>query len=290
MTDMNSHYVTRGLTRPWEVEDRKLWFYDFETGEIDKKPSRYLFSDFGLIPREYDSKFNTLIEDPLVGLRTKIQNNPSHSFSYKEFKAAILYFSAQTLRYGSLISKNKGEDDNSLVDFLSKDNKFYDELVVAWQTKYKLVAISVVEGQKLYFPQVGFYSFSFFSENEFYDYGIGYAVPLNVDWCLAIVPVDTLIEDLESQRLVMMAFSTGLNEHCKRLIIPPIAKEHNGDEIIIEDIVEKREKSIKMMNQFSEMRGLVNEMYATFGIPVQDVISEHKEKIDNKKDDESDNE
>ena len=51
---MNCHYVTRSLTKPWEGNERKLIYYDFESDSILESTSKTLFSEKDLIEEKYE--------------------------------------------------------------------------------------------------------------------------------------------------------------------------------------------------------------------------------------------
>ena len=41
----NCHFVSRFLTKPWELRDRRLHYYDFDRDVFDESPSKTLFAE-----------------------------------------------------------------------------------------------------------------------------------------------------------------------------------------------------------------------------------------------------
>lgn len=96
---INSHFVTKGLTRPWEIDDRRLIYYDFEKDEVSKRSSKFLFAKKGLLNQVEEFLFGKIVEDPLIKFRDKLKNNPQHKANEKEQKALALYFVSQIHRF-----------------------------------------------------------------------------------------------------------------------------------------------------------------------------------------------
>ncbi|MBE7450075.1 MAG: hypothetical protein HS111_14585 [Kofleriaceae bacterium] len=61
----NCHYISRMLTKPWEADQRRLHFYDFDTDAWDDGASRYLFSGDRLNAQHVEDWLGRIIEGPL---------------------------------------------------------------------------------------------------------------------------------------------------------------------------------------------------------------------------------
>jgi len=68
MSDVkNCHYISRFHTRPWEVGERDLVY--FETGTVERHTSRTMFSREQLNTPEVEARLNRLVETPLGKIR-----------------------------------------------------------------------------------------------------------------------------------------------------------------------------------------------------------------------------
>ena len=67
MPDLNSHFVSRFLTKPWEFGQRRLWYYDFDRQDIFHCSSKRLFARRGSSSPEMERRLNELVESPLSG-------------------------------------------------------------------------------------------------------------------------------------------------------------------------------------------------------------------------------
>jgi len=70
--ELNCHFVSKFLTKPWEFGNRLLWYYEFECKQIRKKPSKRLFADVGRNSPEIEKRLNELIETPIANAVAKL--------------------------------------------------------------------------------------------------------------------------------------------------------------------------------------------------------------------------
>src|SRR5712691_1280309 len=98
---LNSHFVSRFLTTPWEHDDRMLWCYEFEQDRLRSASSRSLFAREGTNTTEVESRLNRLIETPIAAARTKLWANShevSQNLEWPLFRALALLFLLQPFR------------------------------------------------------------------------------------------------------------------------------------------------------------------------------------------------
>jgi hypothetical protein len=269
----NCHYVTRGLTKPWEVDQRQLWFYDFEKDEVRQLSSKSLFAGDGLLTKHGELRFKQLIEDPLIQLREMVFKDPTVSqFDWKLFRAALLYFMGQTQRFQVAITGS--DSDGKLETFLQKDDSYYDQLALAAQQKYKIVGVGIPDSQRLFFTQAGFFAFFFLDPSMPYGFSSGFAVPLTPHWGLAMIRTDVDIKCFDELQLrTIPSYSIGFGEHSKQVVIPPDIREHNDDQTIKLHMKEKRAQSKQMTADFLKMKGMVDQMYAIAGLTVDEGLA-----------------
>lgn len=255
----NNHFVTRALTTPWEGKDRYLWYYDFEKDKIIRNSSRFLFSEKHLLNDHDEKLFKRLIEDPLLLLKKEIIQNPTiNTFEFTILRASVLYFAAQTLRYGKFL----GDDSiSSLSEFLNRDEGYLNGLTTAYQEKYDLVGIPLTDDQQYLFPQTGYFLFYIVDDTQEHGFTSGFAVPILPQFSIAMKPKNLTTEKLQSQIKAMATYSVGLNNNCKRVVFPATWREHNSDDDIIKYMKEKREAAQNLVRLFQKMKQLIEIMF-----------------------------
>lgn len=271
-TPKNCHYVTRGLTRPWEVDERKLWFYDFEKDAVRDLSSKSLFAENELLSPKAELRFKQVIEDPLIQLREAVRKNPAiNNFEWNVFRAASLYFMGQVQRFKlSLMAEQK---DESLEEFLAKEDSYFDQLVQASLQKYQIIGIGIPSSQQLFFPQAGFFAFFFLDQSQFYGFSSGFAVPLMPHWALAMIPKKADSSELNAALQIISPYSIGLGDSSKQVVIPPDVRANNSDELIREHMKEKRAQAKQMTADFLKMKGLVNQADSIAGLTPEEGLA-----------------
>jgi hypothetical protein len=110
----NDHYITRFLTDPWEFGERRLHYFDFETGEFDDDPSKNLYARDDLNSSAVEKWLNKVIETPLSNARPRLQAaDPSALDDPRFFRAAVLMLMLQGLRTGTAVEE-AGSDSERL--------------------------------------------------------------------------------------------------------------------------------------------------------------------------------
>lgn len=268
----NCHYVTRGITTPWEMDQRKLWYYDFQTNKIEDHSSKSLFSGDGLLSQAAELKFKQLIEDPIMEMRNLALKDPTRvQFDWKHVRSVSLYFMGQVQRFN--ISLQGANNDGSLEEFLKKDNDYYDQLAAAAQKQYQIVGITLPSSKQFFFPQTGFFTFFFLDESRLYKFSSGFAVPLAPHFAMAIIRTDADSSRLLQQLDALSAYSIGTGSNINKVLIPPDIKQANTDNLLIEHFKEKRAQVQTMVTDMFKMKGLVNTMYETVGLTPEDGLA-----------------
>jgi hypothetical protein len=99
------HFVSQFLTKPWEVENRNLWFYDFQAKKIQKVPTKELFSEVGLHSVAAGQRLNSIVETPLSANMAALTGDESGNSigidNWKLFRALVLLFPLQPIRLPS---------------------------------------------------------------------------------------------------------------------------------------------------------------------------------------------
>jgi hypothetical protein len=216
----NDHYISRFLTKPWEVGQRQLWFYDFKTDSFGRRSSESLFAEDGLHSQETGDRLNELIETPVSLHRAETVNGDGiltiPGKNWKVFRALVALIRLQPQRH---LDKEGAERRFTLDDMIGQGENFLDGLAAKTQEEYTLIAVTLRDGafqmsftDAVYFPipMVG-------SEPVL-------AMPLTPGHFIALprkgYQKSSLEEWLRSDSSIS-AFSIGLGGSAQRVIVPP---------------------------------------------------------------------
>ena len=100
----NDHYITKFLTDPWHFGQKRLHYFDFQTGRFDHKSSRKLYAIKGLNSPSLEKWLEKIIETPLSNARPRLlAADPSAMSNPKFRRAGILMLMLQGLRTGTAV-------------------------------------------------------------------------------------------------------------------------------------------------------------------------------------------
>jgi hypothetical protein len=99
----NCHYISRFLTRPWEVVDRQLDYYDFESKSFGRLSSKRLFAEDQINSSAVEIWLRDVLETPLAAARPKlVAAHPRALDDWCFFRAAVLMLWLQGARTQSV--------------------------------------------------------------------------------------------------------------------------------------------------------------------------------------------
>jgi hypothetical protein len=158
--NINCHYVSRSLTRPWEGRQRELHFYDFAEKKLDHLSSKDLFARRGLNTRATENWLRDNIEAPLGRfLKTLWKRTgpvPSEIGDIAAYKALLLLVPLQVTR---LAKVNSGAGD--LDQIFDWSPARLDEFVATLRSVYSLVIVQGHPQSPLFFTEHGFFMVPF---------------------------------------------------------------------------------------------------------------------------------
>jgi hypothetical protein len=152
---LNSHFVSRFLTQPWEHGQRKLWYYDFAADSLGHKSSRTLFSREDVHSSEFEQAFNRFVETPLSKARAELTASAgtvSPQLEWPLFRALSLLLLLQPFRATESL-----EGPETLEQTLSRPEKELDGLAHAIGDRYRLIRITVSPQAPLCYPSDGWF-------------------------------------------------------------------------------------------------------------------------------------
>ena len=280
MKNINSHFVTRGLTKPWEInKQRDLAYYDFTTNKISTHSSKSLFAERGLFNGEEEQMLNKKIETPLINLRNKLKKNKNHSLNQKEWEALAIYFQSQASRY---MVKDDGKEDQ--FNFLKEHVLQNDSFIKGYtSTAYQYCKFFhfVQEEDRYFFPELGFIIIPILvnipnnhPERNWAEVHcksiIG--IPFSPRWMFVIFPkpaVDFLHKHNQLMKELVVYFGVGCGGNLNRVLIPPDLYKNCSDENELKQLIcnyrEQANKKFSDYGNFMRLAGLsVNSTHTEF--------------------------
>ena len=154
MPDLNSHFVSRFLTRPWEFGQRRLWYYDFDRRHISHCSSRSLFAQRGSSSPEMERRLNDLVETPLSRfvqtLAAKSPSGAAEVYDWPLVRALHIILLIQAIR-----PSNHELHRRELRKVLHLPNEDIDQLAAASNKTYQLVRLGAHPRAPLFYPSDG---------------------------------------------------------------------------------------------------------------------------------------
>jgi hypothetical protein len=195
MDGLNCHFVTRFLTKPWEIPPgRTLHFYDFAEKAIRTKSSRSLFARIGLNDADTESRINSLIETPLARLIAELKTGPpdfSKMQDWAVFRAVSLLFSLQISRSAKLTSGN-----HKAMEFYDWPTEKIDQYTWAIHEKRTLLHFVVPANVPLAYTPHGYF-FVPLPDVSLTEPGI-FSIPLTPTDALVLLPKSADIAGINS--------------------------------------------------------------------------------------------
>lgn len=189
MPGLNSHFVSRFLTEPWEHGDRRLWYYDFDRNEVRQSSSRSLFAAEGTNTPDVEARLNQVIETPVAQAITRLVGvaaQEEQGLEWPLFRAVSLLLSLQPFR-----AVPTPERAQRLEEFVMLTDAELDELAGAVNASYQLGRITVRGDAPLLYPASGFFPLPAKAKDDTYKAAIALPVggrhvfvacPRTIDW------------------------------------------------------------------------------------------------------------
>jgi len=260
MNELNCHFVSRFLTRPWEFGQRQLWYYDFDTKQIGRRSSRSLFAEVGRNTAEVEESLNRLIETPISNTITTLV--PSGAIDNVEigewglFRALNLLLLLQWSR-----ASEKGSHRSRLGEALSWDEATLDQLVVACQQTHIVVGLRGDPRAPLCYPSHGLFAVPIHKQTG--SYAAIYVIPLTENYAVARVPRDVNMDDVLQTITCQGGYLTNssVGTTASKVIIHPSVMEWYGPNRAAQMIEHARNGVILSFALCREVNRLDREIY-----------------------------
>ncbi len=212
------HYNSRFLTQPWEVKDRFLRYFDFETRAVCVRSSKSLFAKPGMNSSASDRLMSKAFEKPVAEYRRRspIPGRLGQIKDHDEYRALLALFVMQIARTGGALVK---EYSGMTVDqLLARGEVVFDEAFGVLNPRDEVIGLNLPERERLFFVGTGFFVVPLFGHRPVL------AIPMTTTSCLIMKPRGTsnaAITHWFGTHLAFTAFSVGLGKHATRVVLPP---------------------------------------------------------------------
>lgn len=266
---MNCHYVSRFLTKPWELPDRNLINFDFTTNKITKGNSEFLFSREDLNTIEQEIFLNKYIETPLTNI-SNLFDDLKPIKKWKVQRAVFLLLLFQAPRYLATL----GMDPQSYQTLFTATEPVLDSIVKEVMQKVKIKVFFAPATERFFFPEMGLFLVpALTSSRTLLKFNL--CIPINTRTLLIFCPAE--IEDSMAARMfetpgLAMAYSVGINDFCNKLAIPPELSESMPEPELIQAIRKARDLVEKYLRKSTSLINSITDFYARNGFPSENML------------------
>lgn len=264
------HYITRSLTRPWEGDQRRLHFFDFDTGDFSYAPSATMFAENEINSQGVETWLDKTIENPLGACRKRLAAaDPGALTDWKFYRAAALMLWLQGLRVRSI----SDQDARTALENLAKAPiEEIDQLVASIREEYDLCLVTTVaDGEKiapLYVPFSGTFQITFPDKGCLSGHAIGLGLPVDIHCALLVTPVQRHgAADTSRVPSSISNCSVGTSL-ARRVVVPPAVFDAYSEETLRTKLLDLRRGNDSLVSAVHEKQELVVEMFATTGLTV----------------------
>lgn len=264
----NCHYISRSLTRPWEAEQRRLHFFDFETGWWNDGASRTLFAGDGLNEQHVESWLDRIIEGPLSLCRKKLNAGETNALEdWGFYRAATLMLWLQGMRIRSV-----SDDDarRSLDQLATRSIDETDQLVLAMRAEYDLALATTVakDGMiaPLYFPSSGLFPVTYPDSGCISGHTVALALPLDMLHAIVALPCESVGKrDISRIPASLSNLSVGI-ANASKVVVPPVLLQDREQDDVARILRELRVENDKLLGLVKDSKRLVGDAFETMGL------------------------
>ncbi len=219
------HWVTRGLTQPWELDERReraLVPLDVSTGEVGRsRSSRSLLREDRRRSVELEDWFNLHIETPLLSARPALLAPGPVTLDRTLTRAVALLLFSQVPR---AIAGRETHDDHELTRLLGLAGADLDNIIEQFLYGMKLVRVGNSDPNlSLFYPDSGIIGFLTRDNGCVTGWAWGHAVPITPGAAVARISENADFPWLAracADTMHLQAFSVAA-KGVRRAIVPP---------------------------------------------------------------------
>jgi hypothetical protein len=259
---INSHFVSRFLTQPWEHGQRMLWYYDFDDNRIRSQSSRSLFAAIGANSADVEAPLNRIVESPIAAARARLQAPGADvppTLDWPLFRALALLLLLQPFR-----ASESAEGPQTLEEMLARPEPEIDGIAHAIGTRYRLMRVTVSPAAPLFYPSDGW--FPLLAEPMGRGCPFGIAIPLSERHVFIGIPaaVDAEQTEIWSMNGAGLVSNYSVGHRSRRVVVHPTAVSRLPEADIVQAIRGSREGVERAIELCQELSAVVRRMDAVF--------------------------
>jgi hypothetical protein len=251
---LNSHFVSRFATRPWEFGQRQLWYFDFDSGEVRQKSSETLFARTADNSKDVEARLNQVIETPLSAevARWLRGQTAAADLPWPLCRAVALLLLAQPIRSSTDPARNE-----RLEELVMRDDAELDQLALAAEQRYQMGRISVRADAAVLYPSAGWFPLP--AQDGEGHWRTCPAIPVGLKHVIVAVPrtfpFDAVADVWRANGSGLVAnYSVGHNS--ARVVLPPSHRaEYQDEEIakLLRDLRANVANGLALMRQANDL-------------------------------------
>lgn len=245
----NNHYISKYLTKPWELKPGKVRIFDYAKNEFREEDTEYLFSRRELFTQEEENFFNKYIETISRQELSTIAEKDFRTSKWKNYRALVLLLWDLVGR----MTAAKSGDASSVKFFTGLDDNGLNQMVGAIEQKYTLAVLTVPEDGRLFFPS-NLVMFVFDEATR----ECGFGVPFDLRQMLFSIPIGANFEYLTQLCKNHFFVNTSMGNHATDFVVVP--PELDANEKLAKILIDQRERNNQLAQDIGTFRKLIERM------------------------------
>src|SRR5258708_5495148 len=224
----NDHYISRFLTKPWEIGHRRLHYYDFASAKFGDSSSESLFAAADLHTETTGKHLDRYVESPVSDYRARVlraSTGPAlaDTNDWRVYRGLVGLVWLQVQR---LLDAKALPVEMNLDQLLTQAEAVFDAMPQLATRHHALIGVTVPSTENLFFTESVYFPIPLVGAPPIL------GVPLSPRHFVALAPTDYDKSQLRywlNTPAAITAFSVGVGENAHRIVIPPdvLAPRHS---------------------------------------------------------------
>ncbi len=219
----NDHFISRFQTKPWEVSNRRLAFYDFVEHRFGEEPSKNLFARTDLNDGAVEKILDKFVEEPAARYRDRLRAASSDgsvidATDWKTYRALVCLWLVQLQRLHDA-RRETGRSGRTLGALLREGEASLNALCQVALSDSVLVAGTISSMHRLFFTEAAYFPIPQFGKPPLL------AVPLSTRHFILLAKKRDFDPEQFSAWMRtpsrLAALSIGVGSNVRRVVIPP---------------------------------------------------------------------
>ena len=235
----NQHYISKCLTKPWEENGRKLFYFDFSSKTIADEKSEILFAGNNLWEKHFEKRFSSLFERMFEHIRSVVTNGSGEAYIREIHWKAVYALLAIHIQRGVHALENPQKNEFSLLE----NSKFF-QVMSLFAQKYQAIRIPCPH-HYLAFPESTIYPLPVKVGT---DWHVGYAISVSPNYAIGYVPYGWSKEEMKKvTQLFLSGLSVGIGNYARRVVLSPELVQLKEKEFLIEKMIASRNSAEELL-------------------------------------------